>query len=158
MFRAARTGTLWVRLAQRSPFVYLDRPLAAWRMWEGQGSTDARMMLRSASRVRTKYFPEPGPFTSRYAQIWLGKCGAALPIWSGSDRSRPLGTSCSLVWSAGPPVNSVPSMPPPALVVPSVAERRFFLLSGPNPEQTLTGVPWLSPGCGKCSSRPGGPA
>ena len=52
---------MWVRLARLSPLAYLDRPLAAWRMWEGQGSTDARMMLRSANLVRAKYFPELGP-------------------------------------------------------------------------------------------------
>ena len=50
--------------------VYLDRPLAAWRMWEGQGSTDARMMLRSANQVRSKYFPELGQVGDRYAEIW----------------------------------------------------------------------------------------
>ena len=63
---------LWVRLARMSPMVYLDRPIAAWRIWEGQGSGDARMMLRSASSVRAKYFPDLGPLDRQYAQFWLG--------------------------------------------------------------------------------------
>ena len=61
---------MWVRLARLSPMAYVDRPLAAWRMWEGQGSTDVPMMLRSANQVRLTYFPELGPVDDQYAQIW----------------------------------------------------------------------------------------
>ena len=72
---------MWVRLARLSPMAYVDRPLAAWRMWEGQGSTDAPMMLRSANQVRLKYFPELGPVDDQYAQILVGQRGAAPPRW-----------------------------------------------------------------------------
>ena len=66
----------WVRLARISPLAYVDRPLAAWRMWEGQGSTDVRMMVRSANLVRAKYFPELGPLDRRYTEILVGERGA----------------------------------------------------------------------------------
>ena len=77
---------LWVRLARESPLVYLDRPLAAWRIWEGQSSTDARMMLRSANMVRAKYFPELGRLNGQYAQFWLGN--AARRYLSSKNRVR----------------------------------------------------------------------
>ena len=99
----------WVRLAQRSPLVYLDRPLAAWRMWEGQGSTDARMMLRSANRVRTKYFPDPGLSTVRQRpdSRWAS---AARRYLSGRDRAQAFKHFVQLGWVSRAPANLF--MPP----------------------------------------------
>ena len=68
--RAARTGTsgcAWLGCRPWSTWTALWLPGGCW---EGQGSGDARMMLRSANLVRTKYFPDLGPLDRQYAQIW----------------------------------------------------------------------------------------
>ena len=130
----------WVRLAQRSPLVYLDRPLAAWRMWEGQGSTDARMMLRSANRVRTKYFPDLGPLDRRYAQIWWAS--AARRYLSGRDRAQAFKHFVQLGWVGRAPGQLVYAAA--ALVVPSVAERRLERTEPrADPDWSALAEPWL---------------
>ena len=57
---------LWLRLARESPLSYIDAPLVAYRMWEGQVSTDVPTTLSSASRIRGRYFPECGPLPPSY--------------------------------------------------------------------------------------------
>ncbi len=57
---------LWLRLARESPLSYVDLPLVAYRMWEGQVSTDVVTTLRSAGRIRGRYFPDSGPLPPSY--------------------------------------------------------------------------------------------
>ena len=64
---------------------YVDRPLAAWRMWEGQGSTDVPMML-GAARIRAKTFLNSAGRTRRKIwwasaarRLWLGRTGCKHP-------------------------------------------------------------------------------
>ncbi len=52
---------LWLRLAKESPLAYVDLPLVAYRMWEGQVSTDVGTTLSTARRIRARYFPGSGP-------------------------------------------------------------------------------------------------
>jgi GT2 family glycosyltransferase len=126
---------LWVRLARTSPMAYLDRPLAAWRIWEGQGSTDARMMLRSANRVRTKYFSEIGPVDPQYAQVWLGK--AARRSLSGKHRVQASEQFLRLAWIGRAPGQLVYAVA--AFVAPSLVERRLERI---NPVEPLPDPEW----------------
>jgi glycosyltransferase involved in cell wall biosynthesis len=57
---------LWLRLGRVSPLAYVDEPLVAYRMWEGQVSTDVATTLSSAGRIRGRYFPGCGPLPPRY--------------------------------------------------------------------------------------------
>jgi glycosyltransferase involved in cell wall biosynthesis len=134
---------LWVRLARLSPMTYLDRPLAAWRIWEGQGSTDARMMLRSANRVRSKYFPELGPLERQYAQVWYGK--AARRHLSEKHRVRASEQFLELARIGRAPGQLAYAVA--ALMVPSLTERRLDRVgpAEPQPDQQWRELaePWL---------------
>ena len=95
----------WVRLARLSPMVYVDRPLAAWRMWEGQGSTDASMMMRSANIVRAKYFPDLGPSgVSTGIRGRRARRGDICPVGTGCGRRS---SSCFWLVSVRRPDNSL---------------------------------------------------
>ena len=141
----------WVRLAQISPLVYLDRPLAAWRIWEGQGSGDARMMLRSANLVRTRYFPDLGPLDRQYAQFWLGS--AARRQLSRNHRVQAASQFLQLARVGRAPGQLGYAVA--ALVAPSLVERRLERIPA---DRTPTGFlewrslaePWLH----GCSSTP----
>jgi glycosyltransferase involved in cell wall biosynthesis len=132
----------WVRLARLSPMVYLDRPLAAWRMWEGQGSTDANMMMRSANIVRTKYFPELGPFGHQYGYTW--QASAARRYLSGGNRVRAAKQFLLLARIGKAPGQLAYAVA--ALLAPSVAERRLERIEPrADPEWAALAEPWLRP-------------
>ena len=132
---------LWVRLARLSPLVYLDRPLAAWRMWEGQGSTDARMMLRSANLVRAKYFPDLGPVDSRYADRWWAS--VARRHLSGRNRVQAARHFLQLGRIRREPGQLAYAAA--VLVAPSVAERRLERIEPrTDPEWAALAEPWLA--------------
>ena len=61
---------LWLRLAALSPLAYVDAPLAAYRIWDGQSSTNERAFMRDAATVRSRYFPGTGPVPRRYFARW----------------------------------------------------------------------------------------
>ena len=61
---------LWARLAIKSPFVYLDHPLTAYRIWQGQSSADERAFMRDAATIRARNFPESGPLSRSYLGRW----------------------------------------------------------------------------------------
>jgi GT2 family glycosyltransferase len=131
---------MWVRLARLSPMAYVDRPLAAWRMWEGQGSTDVPMMLRSANQVRLKYFPELGPVDDQYAQIWWAS--AARRHLAGRNRLEASSHFLRLARIGRSPGQLAYALA--ALVAPSVAERRLQRIEpGPDPEWSALAEPWL---------------
>ena len=120
---------------------YVDRPLAAWRMWEGQGSTDVRMMLRSANLVRAKYFPELGPLDRRYTEIWWASVARRLLCRRRID-FRPPSISSSLLVLAGRPGSSPTQLRPWWL-----RRARSAASRGSSREWTGTGEPWLKRGC-----------
>lgn len=134
---------LWVRLAQKSPLVYIDRPLAAWRIWDGQGSADAQMMLRSANLVRSKYFPGLGPLGPQYAQFWIGK--AVRGHLSENRRVRAAEQFLQLARVGKAPGQLAYAAA--ALVSPSAVERRLERLSPetpqPDPEWRSLAEAWL---------------
>lgn len=61
---------LWLRLAERSPLVYLDLPLAAYRIWDGQSSSNEKAFIRDAAVVRSRYFPGSGALPRHYMARW----------------------------------------------------------------------------------------
>ena len=61
---------LWLRLAALSPLAYIDLPLAAYRLWDGQSSTNERAFMRDAGTVRSRNFPDAGPVPLRYFARW----------------------------------------------------------------------------------------
>ena len=134
---------LWVRLARMSPLAYLDRPLAAWRIWEGQGSSDARMMLRSANLVRTKYFPQLGPLDRQYAQFWLGN--SARRHLSAKHRVRASEQFLQLARMGRAPGQVAYAVA--ALISPSLTERRLKRTDPIEPQADLQwralAEPWL---------------
>ncbi len=69
---------LWLRLAQRSPMLYVDLPLVAYRVWDGQTSADVRAQVRSATVLRARHFPDSGP-PSRDYRAPLGAGGGSPP-------------------------------------------------------------------------------
>jgi hypothetical protein len=121
---------LWVRLAGMSPLAYVDRPLAAWRIWDGQGSTDARMMERSANAVRTKYFPELGPLERRHAQAWFEN--AARRHLSGKHRVRACEQFVQLARIDRAPGQLAYAVA--ALIAPSLTERRLVRMDPTEPQ------------------------
>jgi glycosyltransferase involved in cell wall biosynthesis len=132
---------MWVRLAQLSAFVYVDRPLAAWRMWQGQGSTNAEMMLRSANRVRAKYFPDLGPFDSQYGDVWLA--GAARRHLASKHRALASKEFAQLAWARKAPGQLAYALA--ALAVPTLAERRLQRIEPPaDPQWVALAGPWLA--------------
>ncbi len=67
---ASEDWELWLRLAKRSPIAYIDRPLVAWRMWEGQTSGDEKAQLSGANLLRARHFPDSAPLSSKYLARW----------------------------------------------------------------------------------------
>jgi glycosyltransferase involved in cell wall biosynthesis len=134
---------LWVRLARLSSLVYLDRPLAAWRIWEGQGSTDARMMLRSANVVRSKYFPELGPLDAQYGEFWLGN--AARHYLASKNRVRASEQFLLLARTKRAPGQLAYALA--SLLSPSMTERRLERIGPvepqPDPQWRALADPWL---------------
>jgi glycosyltransferase involved in cell wall biosynthesis len=139
--RGCEDWDMWVRLARLSPLVYVDRPLAAWRMWQGQGSTDADMMIRSANLVRSKYFPDLGPFGHRYGDVW--RASAARRYLAGKDRTQASKEFLRLAWARKAPGQVAYAMA--ALVAPSMAERRLQRIEPPaDPQWRALAEPWLA--------------
>ena len=81
---------LYLRLAQQSPLVYVDLPLVAYRVWDGQTSADVRAQVQSASVMRARYFPQSGPLTRSYRARWEQEAArrhvAAGRRWRGAGR------------------------------------------------------------------------
>ena len=62
---------LWLRLASMSPLAYVDRPLAGYRIWDGQQSfSNESAFIRDAATVRSRNFPDAGPVPREYAARW----------------------------------------------------------------------------------------
>jgi len=61
---------LWLRLAKQSPLVYVDSPLAGYRIWDGQSSSDERAFVRDAPKVRSRNFPDRGALPREYFARW----------------------------------------------------------------------------------------
>ena len=62
---------LWLRLASKSALAYVDRPLAGYRIWDGQQSfSNESAFVRDAGTVRARNFPDAGPVPHDYSARW----------------------------------------------------------------------------------------
>ncbi len=83
---------LWLRLAQASPLLYVDLPLVAYRVWDGQTSANVRAQVESATVVRAATSPTAGlPAAATGPDGSKRLLGATWPVGTGGG--RPGGTS-----------------------------------------------------------------
>jgi glycosyltransferase involved in cell wall biosynthesis len=61
---------MWLRLATESPLAYIDQPMVAARIWEGQMSNQGLPFVSCAAVVRARNFPGEGPLPTDYAARW----------------------------------------------------------------------------------------
>jgi len=135
---------LWLRLANLSPLAYVDLPLAAYRIWDGQQSANERAFLRDASTVRSRYFPGSGPMPRSYTARWEAEAarrhvaaGRRLPAARSYVRTAWVGAAPGqLAYAAA------------AVVLPRVTERRLRRIESSRrlPDGWESQVePWLAP-------------
>ncbi len=61
----------YVRLARESPLLFLDLPLVACRVWEGQTTVDWPAVMRGISAVRRRHLqPNEAPFDRHHLAGW----------------------------------------------------------------------------------------
>jgi glycosyltransferase involved in cell wall biosynthesis len=135
---------LWLRIATLSPLVYIDTPLAAYRLWDGQSSTNERAFMRDAATVRARHFVDAGPVPRRFFARWEREAarrhvaaGRRLPAARSYVRAAWVGSAPGqLAYAAA------------AVTLPGVAERRLRRLE--STERLPAGWeaeadPWLAP-------------
>jgi glycosyltransferase involved in cell wall biosynthesis len=142
---------LWLRLAALSPLAYVDVPLAAYRIWDGQQSSNERAFLRDVVTVRSRHFPGAGPMPRNYAARWEAEAarrhvaaGRKLPAARSYIRAAWVGAAPGqLAYAAA------------AVAMPGVTERRLRRIESAHrlpPGWEAQVEPWLAP------YRPGGTA
>ncbi len=135
---------LWLRIAALSPLAYIDAPLAAYRLWDGQSSANERAFIRDAATVRARNFVDAGPVPRRFFARWEREAarrhvaaGRRLPAARSYVRAAWVGASPGqLAYAAA------------AVAAPRVAERRLRHLE--STERLPVGWeveadPWLAP-------------
>jgi glycosyltransferase involved in cell wall biosynthesis len=134
---------LYVRLAKESPLVYVDLPLVAYRVWDGQTSTNVRAQVQSASVMRARHFPERGPLTRRYLARWQQE--AARRHVAGRRRGRAAARYLRAAWTGRDPGQIAYAVA--AAAFPSFTERRLRRIerarSLPDGWQEMV-EPWLA--------------
>jgi GT2 family glycosyltransferase len=135
---------LWLRLATRSPLVYVDRPLAAYRIWDGQSSANEHAFIRDAATVRARHFPGTGPLPRAYTARWQRE--AARRHVAGGRRQQAFVSYLRAAWTGRQPGQLVYAVT--GALAPGVAEHRLRSLekAGLLPEGWAAQVePWLKP-------------
>jgi glycosyltransferase involved in cell wall biosynthesis len=112
---------LWLRLAKQSPLLYVDLPLVAYRVWDGQTSADVRAQVRSATVMRARHFPDSGPPSRNYRARWEQE--AARRHVAGRRRARAAGRYLRAAWTGRKPGQLAYAVA--AVALPSLTERRF---------------------------------
>jgi glycosyltransferase involved in cell wall biosynthesis len=112
---------LWLRLAKRSPLLYVDLPLVAYRVWDGQTSTDVRAQVRSATVLRARHFPDSGPPSRSYRARW--EQDAARRHVAGRRRGRAAARYVRAAWTGRNPGQLAYAVA--AVAAPSLTERRL---------------------------------
>lgn len=112
---------LWLRLASASPLAYVDLPLAAYRIWDGQSSSNERAFIRDAATVRARHFPGSGPLPRQYVARWQRE--AARRHVAGGRRWQAAGNYARAAWTGRNPGQLVYAAA--AVGIPSVAEKRL---------------------------------
>ena len=77
---------LWLKLSRLAPLAYVDAPLVAYRIWDGQMSMDQESFVRDAATVRSRHYPGREPPSVAYAARWQREA-AWRNIRAGNPRS-----------------------------------------------------------------------
>ena len=112
---------LWIRLAKRSCLAYVDAPLVACRIWEGQTSNNWKAFVKSAADVRSRHFPGTNPEPREYLARWHQEC-ARRSVASGHRLSAAI-AYLSAAWSGRAPGQLLYAAA--AATSPGLAERRL---------------------------------
>ena len=112
---------LWLRLARRSPLLYIDLPLVAYRVWDGQTSANVRAQVRSATVLRARHFPDGGPPSRSYRARWEQE--AARRHVAGRRRARAAGRYVQAAWTGRNPGQLAYAVA--AVVAPTLTEERL---------------------------------
>jgi glycosyltransferase involved in cell wall biosynthesis len=135
---------LWLRFAALSVLVYVDVPLAAYRIWLGQSSSNERAFMRDAATVRARYFPEAGPLPRQYVARWERE--AARRNVAAGRRLEATSSYVRAAWVGRAPGQLAYAVA--AATLPQVTERRLRQLERTQrlPEGWEAEVePWLAP-------------
>ncbi len=135
---------LWLRIAALSPLAYIDAPLAAYRLWDGQSSSNERAFMRDAATVRARNFVDAGPVPRSFFARWERE--AARRHVAARRRLPAARSYIRAAWVGAAPGQLAYAAA--AVAVPGVAERRLRRLEatqrlpeGWEPETE----PWLAP-------------
>ena len=135
---------LWLRIAALSPLAYIDAPLAAYRLWDGQSSSNERAFMRDAATVRARNFDDAGPVPRSFFARWERE--AARRHVAARRRLPAARSYIRAAWVGAAPGQLVYAVA--AVALPGVAERRLRRLEtaqrlpeGWEPETE----PWLAP-------------
>lgn len=112
---------LWLRLTRESPLAYVDLPLVAYRVWDGQASANVRAQVRSASVLRQPYFPECGAPPHGYVARWEQK--AARRHVAGRRRGRAAYRYLWAAWAGRQPGQLAYALA--AVTAPTLVEKRL---------------------------------
>jgi glycosyltransferase involved in cell wall biosynthesis len=118
---ASEDWELWLRLAKRSPIAYVDRPLVAWRIWEGQTSGDEKAQLSGATLLRRRHFPDSAPLPPKYLARWQRE--AARRHVAAGNRVPAARNYVRAAWAGRDPGQLAYATA--ALVSPSLTEKRL---------------------------------
>jgi glycosyltransferase involved in cell wall biosynthesis len=135
---------LWLRIAALSPLAYIDAPLAAYRLWDGQSSSNERAFMRDAATVRGRNFVDAGPVPRSFFARWERE--AARRHVAARRRLPAARSYIRAAWVGAAPGQLAYAAA--AVALPGVAERRLRRLEaaqrlpeGWEPETE----PWLAP-------------
>ncbi len=135
---------LWLRIAALSPLAYIDAPLAAYRIWDGQSSANERAFMRDAATVRARNFAGAGPVPRQFFARWERE--AARRHVAARRRLPAARSYVRAAWVGSAPGQLAYAAA--AVAVPGVAERRLRRLEAaerlPRGWETEAD-PWLAP-------------
>jgi glycosyltransferase involved in cell wall biosynthesis len=112
---------LWLRIAALSPLAYIDAPLAAYRLWDGQSSANERAFMRDAATVRSRNFVDAGPVPRQFFARWERE--AARRHVAARRRLPAARSYIRAAWVGAAPGQLVYAAA--AVTLPGVAERRL---------------------------------
>jgi hypothetical protein len=108
-------------MAKESPLAYVDLPLVAYRVWDGQTSTDIPAQIRTARVLRARHFPGSGPLPRSYVARWEKE--AARRQVAGGRRGRAAWSYLRAAWVGRDPGQLAYAAA--SAMVPSYTERRL---------------------------------
>jgi GT2 family glycosyltransferase len=122
----AEDWDLWLRLIQRSPFVYVDLPLQVYRVWEGQTSNESSRswpaIRSSILALRARYLaPDDASVSREQAATW--EQHAARLCVADNRRAKASGHYLRAAWKGRDPGQLAYALA--VVTVPSVVKGRL---------------------------------